>query len=281
MTQYEKLIVSAYTGILMTEMHDFQNFVEKTLGRPVQTIEFANQEIWEALKEKLKPEFMKLCEEEEVVERVTNVPKESPFYGVIMMDNGTKTDYNQNQSTLKPDAELYILTKKAFEKLPTEKLKREIDPMRFATYGIATTVLQGVKEFAELRQFMSNHGIGASDAEFQECFFNVRQDWLKSREQFFNVSVVDDDGFSGRVVAYNSQANMYKVEHDLVDGRLPVADGWYPPERLQFAVENTKSSVQLSNAGGIDSLIATAKAISEQGKGLAEALGSFKEGMEI
>ncbi len=64
MTQYEKLVVSAYTGILMTEMPDFQNFVEKTLGRPVQTFEFADELIWETLKEKLKPDFMELCKED-------------------------------------------------------------------------------------------------------------------------------------------------------------------------------------------------------------------------
>ena len=125
--------------------------------------------------------------------------------------------------------------------------------------------------------------MGASDDGFQECFFNVRQDWLKSREQLFNLNaaVIDDDGFKGKVVAYNPEANMYKIEHELVNGRMPVADGWYPLERLQRAVENTKSSVQLSNAGGIDSLIATARAISEQGKGLAEDLGKFKEEFEV
>lgn len=63
MTQYEKLVVSGYTGILMTNMVEFQNFVEQTLGRPVQTIELADQRIWEVLKDKLKPEFLKLCNE--------------------------------------------------------------------------------------------------------------------------------------------------------------------------------------------------------------------------
>lgn len=255
MTQYEKLVVSAYTGVLMTKIDDYQNFVEQTLGRPVMTVELGDRRIKEALKEKLQQEFLRLCKEEETIER----PK------------------------MNPDVELYILIKKAFEKLPTEKMKREYDPMRFATYGIGTTVIQGVKEFAELRQFLSNHGIGASDDGFQECFFNVRQDWMRNHLQEgqvfnLNATVIDDDGFKGKVVAYNPEANMYKIEHELVNRSLPVAAVWFPPERLRLDIENTKSSLQLSTAGGIESLIETARAISEQGKGLVEGLSKFRDG---
>lgn len=252
MTQYEKLVVSAYTGVLMTTVDDYQNFIEQTLGRPVMTVELGDRKLKELLQEKLRPEFLRLCKEEETIER----PR------------------------MNPDVELYILTKKAFEKLPTEKMKREYDPMRFATYGIGTTVIQGVKEFAELRQFLSNHGMGANDDGFQECFFNVRQDWLRSREQLFNLNatIIDDDGFKGKVVAYNPEANMYKIEHELVNGRLPVADGWYTPERLRVALENTKSSMKITNDGGIEGLIEAARAISEQGKGLVEGLSKFRDG---
>lgn len=94
-------------------------------------------------------------------------------------------------------------------------------------------------------------------------------------------AIIDDDGYKGKVTAYNSQANMYKVEHELDNGRLPVADGWYSPERLQLAVENVKSSVQLSNAGGLDSLIAAAKAISDQSAELTNNLQKHKDSLDL
>lgn len=64
MTDREKAIVMAHTGICMLTGDKFQIFhkyVEDIMGRPVCTHEMA----WLAddIKEKSKPDFLKLCEE--------------------------------------------------------------------------------------------------------------------------------------------------------------------------------------------------------------------------
>ena len=49
-----KLIVSAYTGILMVEFTELHKFFEEKLGRPIFTHELANEELVEQLKNLLK-----------------------------------------------------------------------------------------------------------------------------------------------------------------------------------------------------------------------------------
>lgn len=62
MTQEEKLIVSAYTGFLMTDMGELQTFIEKeVLGRPVFTHELANKAVQKEISDKIKPHFLALC----------------------------------------------------------------------------------------------------------------------------------------------------------------------------------------------------------------------------
>ena len=41
MTKTEKIIVSAYTGYLMCDFADLHEYIERKLGRPVQTLELA------------------------------------------------------------------------------------------------------------------------------------------------------------------------------------------------------------------------------------------------
>lgn len=48
------------------------------------------------------------------------------------------------------------------------------------------------------------------------------------------VKVMDDDGFRGEITRVHPSGHFY-VSHELEDGYLPVADGWYPPERLKLA----------------------------------------------
>ena len=62
MTKKEKLIVSAYTGVLMTDFSDLHEFIEKKLGRPVWTHELGNKLIMEELKNAVKEEFLGLCD---------------------------------------------------------------------------------------------------------------------------------------------------------------------------------------------------------------------------
>lgn len=62
MTKEEKLIVSAYTGILMTDFNDLHEYAEKKLDRPIFTHEFAEESTVNELKEAVKEDFLKLCD---------------------------------------------------------------------------------------------------------------------------------------------------------------------------------------------------------------------------
>lgn len=57
MKKREGAIVSAYTGILIGEFSDFHEYVEELMNRPVQTLEFADKDFIDLLKEKSKEDF--------------------------------------------------------------------------------------------------------------------------------------------------------------------------------------------------------------------------------
>ena len=61
MTKQEKIVVSAYTGVLMCDVDDLQNYIQDKLGRPVLTHEFASKEVWEEIREKSKDDFLSIC----------------------------------------------------------------------------------------------------------------------------------------------------------------------------------------------------------------------------
>lgn len=63
MTIKEKLIISAYTGVLMCDMDLFHRYIEVKLGRPVQTFEMATKQFWKELKDTVRKEFLELCKE--------------------------------------------------------------------------------------------------------------------------------------------------------------------------------------------------------------------------
>lgn len=62
MTRREAIVVSAYTGYCMCDFSEVHEYIEKKLGRPVWTHEFADKSIWEEIREKTKPDFLKICE---------------------------------------------------------------------------------------------------------------------------------------------------------------------------------------------------------------------------
>ena len=64
MTKSEKLIVSAYTGVLMVSESDFRKFAEGVLKRQIQDYEFVIASFWEVLRQKTKNKFMDLCKGE-------------------------------------------------------------------------------------------------------------------------------------------------------------------------------------------------------------------------
>jgi len=68
MTNREKVIISAYTGVLMCNFGDMHEYIEKILGRPVWTHELADEKIRNEIKEASKPDFIALCEAKETEE---------------------------------------------------------------------------------------------------------------------------------------------------------------------------------------------------------------------
>ena len=61
MTKKEKIIVSAYTGVLMCDFADLQKYAEEKFGRPCFTHEFGDSKFAEELKALSKEEFIELC----------------------------------------------------------------------------------------------------------------------------------------------------------------------------------------------------------------------------
>lgn len=64
MTKQEKLIVTAYTGILMVDWGEFHKFAEELLGRPIYTHEFDKEEVTNEIVNAVREDFMKLCDDE-------------------------------------------------------------------------------------------------------------------------------------------------------------------------------------------------------------------------
>lgn len=66
MTTAEKVVVSAYTGYLMCDFYFVHQYIERVMGRPVYTHEMGTDDFEKALREKVKPDFLKICKGEEV-----------------------------------------------------------------------------------------------------------------------------------------------------------------------------------------------------------------------
>lgn len=71
MTDREKAIVMAYTGVAMLTGDKFQIFhkyIEEIMGRPIWTHEMA--QLADEIKEKSKADFMALCADENSIELI-------------------------------------------------------------------------------------------------------------------------------------------------------------------------------------------------------------------
>lgn len=64
MTDREKFIVMAYTGVSMLDWDVFHERVAKLMGRPVYTHEFSLDVFTDELKEKVKSAFLELCSQD-------------------------------------------------------------------------------------------------------------------------------------------------------------------------------------------------------------------------
>lgn len=67
MTNYEKIIVTAYTGVVMCEMDDLQRYAREKLGRPVWTHELAFQSVIDEIRKAAEPEFLLLAMGEDTI----------------------------------------------------------------------------------------------------------------------------------------------------------------------------------------------------------------------
>ena len=64
MTDKERAIVMAYTGVVMLTGEKFQIFheyIERIVGRPIWTHELATEQMWETIKDAARSDFVKLC----------------------------------------------------------------------------------------------------------------------------------------------------------------------------------------------------------------------------
>lgn len=67
MTDKEKAVVMAYTGVVMLtgdKFSIFHKYVEDIMGRPVFTHEMGDRKIDRKIKEKALPDFLKICNDE-------------------------------------------------------------------------------------------------------------------------------------------------------------------------------------------------------------------------
>lgn len=61
MNKRERVIVSAYTGVLMCNFLDVAEYIREKLGRPVWTHEYADNKVQREIQEKTKDDFLELC----------------------------------------------------------------------------------------------------------------------------------------------------------------------------------------------------------------------------
>lgn len=67
MTNHEKIIVTAHTGVIMCEMDDLLKYAREKLGRPVWKHELAFQSVVDELQKAAEPEFLLLAMGEETI----------------------------------------------------------------------------------------------------------------------------------------------------------------------------------------------------------------------
>jgi hypothetical protein len=61
LTKEQAIIITGYTGITACDFSTFHEDVEKRLGHPIWTHEFASKELREKLREIYREDFIKIC----------------------------------------------------------------------------------------------------------------------------------------------------------------------------------------------------------------------------
>lgn len=62
MTRRESAILGAFTGILCGPFDAMHEYIEQIMGRPVFTHELANETTVQQIKDKARPDFLKMTE---------------------------------------------------------------------------------------------------------------------------------------------------------------------------------------------------------------------------
>ena len=82
MTREEAILLSAYTGVLLVpDFSDVHKFCEDTLGRPIWTHEFADQDVQKEIREKLRPQIMELVQNIAAIRPVSREQVEKVWKG--------------------------------------------------------------------------------------------------------------------------------------------------------------------------------------------------------
>jgi hypothetical protein len=61
LTREQAAIIGAFTGISCGPFSDVHATIERVLGRPVWTHEMAAKELWDDVRERIKPEFLAIA----------------------------------------------------------------------------------------------------------------------------------------------------------------------------------------------------------------------------
>ena len=112
MTDKEKAIVMAYTGITMLvgdRFDIFHRYIEEKMGRSIWTHELASKTVWAEIKEATREDFNRLCREtsyeaipfeciEKELERLNDDVKVARYYGG---SNADKLEYVRDWLNIK------------------------------------------------------------------------------------------------------------------------------------------------------------------------------------
>jgi hypothetical protein len=64
-TKEQSIVITGFTGVTACQFGDFHGDVEKRLGHPVFTHEFANKQFVEKIQELYRKDFLTMCGESE------------------------------------------------------------------------------------------------------------------------------------------------------------------------------------------------------------------------
>lgn len=82
MTKEEAILLSAYTGFLLVpDFSDVHKFCEDTLGRPILTHEFRDQDVQKEIQDKLRSQIMELIQNIAALRPVSREQVEKVFPG--------------------------------------------------------------------------------------------------------------------------------------------------------------------------------------------------------